>query len=100
MKRIMENWRRFNQQPPKIVLTEERLNEVFGLQKGGIALSKPEDLPAPEYQKKAEKAYEYLERYQDEISAAASRQGVDPELLLGILLNILYLIYMNSVQTT
>ena len=87
MKRIMENWRRFNQQPSGLVLTEERLDEIFGLQRGCVALSDPENLPAPEYQEKAAQAYEYLERYQDEISAAASRQGVDPELLLGILMD-------------
>ena len=52
MKLLFENWRKYLNEEEKesLILTEERIEEVFGLQKGAIAFGDPEEGTHEEYQ--------------------------------------------------
>ena len=67
--------------------SEARIEEILGLQRGAFALGDPEEGTEEEYQEKADKAWEHLSQYQSDIARAASEQGIEPELLIGILMD-------------
>jgi len=89
VKLLMENWREYvaKEKQESLALTEERIEEIFGLQKGAIAFGDPEEGTDEEYQGKADKAWEHLSQYESEIMSASSKQGIEPELLRGVLMD-------------
>ena len=89
MKILFENWRRYQKdvRGENFNLTEERLDEVFGLPRGSWSMKDPEEGEASEYKEKADEAWSYLQKYTNEIHAAARKQGIEPEMLIGILMD-------------
>ena len=89
MKHLFENWRRYNQNEPSevFILAENRLEEVLGLPSGEWTLGDPEMASKGEYHEKAAKAWDYLQQYTSEILSAAKNQNIEPELLIGVLMD-------------
>lgn len=89
MKLLFENWRKYQEEVENstIVLNEERLNEIFNLPRGAVSLSDPEMGTTEEYQEKANEAWNYLQQYESEIYAAAAKQKIEPEILIGVLMD-------------
>ena len=89
MKLLLENWRRYQEhvQDENFNLTEERLDEVFGLPRGAWSVKDPEEGEISEYKEKAAEAWDYLQKYTNEIHAAARQQDLEPEMLIGILMD-------------
>jgi len=89
MKLLFENWRKYQEEVENstIVLNEERLNEIFGMPKGAVSLSDPGMGTTEEYQEKADEAWNYLQQYESEIYAAAKKQEIEPEILIGVLMD-------------
>ena len=80
MKLIMENWRHYLQEE------EENLEEI-SMPKGGWGQGDIEDRDPSEYSEAADEAWEYLQKYLNDIYAAAKQQDLKPSLVIGILMD-------------